>query len=114
MMFMDYFRVFEFDFWKKGRNKKKSGQAVEVLRCSIETHAMVKAHAMPQHGMPCHGVAEWEAGQASGSSRCRAELRHNEELRIGEATVHNTEISVFCLFCFRCSEDSSIGLIRIL
>ena len=55
MMFMDYFRVFEFDFWKKGRNKKKSGQAVEVLCYSVETHATVKAHAMAWHAMPRRG-----------------------------------------------------------
>ena len=35
-------------------------------------------------------------------------------VRRNKATVHNIEIYVLCLFYFRCSEDSSIGLMRIL
>ena len=45
MMFMDYFEVFELDLKKKGLNHQKSGQAVGVLRCSVETHIAAKAHA---------------------------------------------------------------------
>ena len=57
---------------------------------------------------PHHGMAVEEACTSLG-------LRCDEGLRRGVATVHNMEISVFCLvllFCY--SEDLSIGLMRTL
>ena len=55
---------------------------------------------------------EWVATPQRGREGEMGQFR--VPLRRDEATVHNIEIYVFCLFCFRCSEDSYIGLMRIL
>ena len=43
MMFMDYFGFLSWILEKKGLNHQKSGQAVGVLRCGVETHPAGKA-----------------------------------------------------------------------
>ena len=39
------FLLFLVEFLEKWTNELKSGQAVEVLHCGVETHAAAKAHA---------------------------------------------------------------------
>ena len=107
------FVLVEFSGKKKGLTHQKSGQAVGVLGCGVETHASAKAHAKV-----------WPNGRLV-KPRVRrgvAELRHSEGLRRSvavlrrnEAIVHSMEnFCVFVLFRFHCSKDSSIGQMRTL
>ena len=95
MMFMDYFGFLRWIFGKMDQMSKKSGQAVGVLHCSVETHTAMKAHAKAC-GMPRRRMAEWEAGQVSGSPR-----RSRNEVRYAAAKPLFTawKIAVFW-FCF--------------
>ena len=78
---------------KNGLTHQKSGQAVGVLRCGVETHVAAKAHP-----------TTWPRGENG-----------QPQVRRGEATVHSMKNVVFCfVLLFRYSKDLSIRLMRIL
>ena len=87
-------------FEKNGLNHQKYGQAIEVLRCGIETHAAAKAHAKAWHATPWHGrIGGWPSlGFAVA--------------KLLFAVRKNVVFYFVLLFCY--SKDLSIGLIRIL
>ena len=94
------FIVFLVRFVEKGPKTANSGQYRGSFAATKRPLAAAKVLATAKGPMP-------QRGQEGGFFHPR--------VRRGEATVHSMEMLCFCfVLFFRCSEDLSIGLIRIL
>ena len=95
------FSLFFVGFLEKWTKREKSGQ----LQGSFAAEKRSLVAAKDPHA----------AARPKGMLARPWVLCDEAELRLSEATVHNMEMMCFCfVLFFHCSEDLSIGLIRIL
>ena len=84
----------------------KSGQAVGVLRRGVETP---RRSGGPRHGVAFHAVV-WPSGELGHF----ATLQGRASPRRSHCSQHGQLLCFGFVLLFRCSEDSSIGLMRTL